>query len=271
MTRTRWADSDVVVHYDSGDGVSDAGERHVWSLLDGELRGARVLDVGIGAGRTTSRLLPLAAAYTGIDVSEPLLDIARDAHPGADLRLLDAREIGTLPHGSWDVVLWSLNGIDVLDHAERGRFLDEAVRLLRPGGVLLFSTHNLDGPSCHERPWRPSLTPNPRPQRWVRALRLAVRYVRYYAHVGALAKSLRFYVGMRRQRQTGAGWALVPLRAHEFRFVCHFVRLGTAVGDLRARGLVVEAGVTRSGEQLPVDAERHGDDFAHLVCRRAPG
>lgn len=271
MTPSRWADPDVVVHYDSGDGASDAGEQQVWPLLEGDLRGAHILDVGIGAGRTSSRLLPLAGSYTGVDVSEPLLDRARAAHPDADLRLLDAQQIGALSHGDWDVVLWSLNGIDVLDHAARGRFLDDAHALLRPGGVLLFSTHNLDGPSCHELPWHPTVTAHPRRRRSERALRLTVRHLRHYAHAATLARGLRYYAGGRQERQAGDGWALMPLRAHEFRFVCHFVRLGTAVDDLRRRGFDVELTVTNHGERLPVDAERHDADFAHLVCRRRAG
>jgi SAM-dependent methyltransferase len=39
--------------------------------------GKRVLDLGVGAGRTTQYLAPLAADYLGIDVSPAMLALAR--------------------------------------------------------------------------------------------------------------------------------------------------------------------------------------------------
>lgn len=267
MTATRWSDPDVVVHY-APDGPANVGEELLWPALLEAARGARVLDVGIGAGRTTARLLPVAGTYTGIDVSEPLLTKARAAYPDADLRTLDARELGTLPREAYDVVLWSLNGIDVLDHDERGHFLDAIASLLRPGGLLVYSTHNLDGPSCREMPWHPTRTLRQRPNPAVRTIRLAIRHARYYAHAPTLVRSLRHYAVTYRRSLDGEGWAWVPLRSHEFRFVCHFARLGSAVAEASDRGFTVERIVTNHGQELAVETERHGDDFAHLVCRR---
>ena len=46
------------------------------------------------------------------------------------------------PISSFDLVLFSYNGIDHLTGSERAQFLLEARQILRPGGFLIFSSHN---------------------------------------------------------------------------------------------------------------------------------
>ena len=43
---------------------------------------------------------------------------------------------------SYDFVLFSYNGIDHLELPERERALSEMKRVLRPGGIMAFSSHN---------------------------------------------------------------------------------------------------------------------------------
>src|SRR5690242_13225523 len=44
--------------------------------------GQRVLDLGVGTGRTTAFLAPLASRYTGVDFSPPMIDALRVRFPG---------------------------------------------------------------------------------------------------------------------------------------------------------------------------------------------
>ncbi len=133
-------DAAVVATYTSTIGLSPA-ERQ---LVDDHVPpGASVLDLGVGAGRTTPALTERAGRYVGIDVSPTMIEAARRSFPGVDLRVGDAAELGELADGTFDVVLFSYNGIDYLHpDAARHRCLTEVARVLRPGGRFVYSSHD---------------------------------------------------------------------------------------------------------------------------------
>ena len=58
---------------------------------------ARLLDAGCGAGQKDKFFEERGVHVVGIDFSAKLLDIARRTSPASDFRLLDLRDIGTLP------------------------------------------------------------------------------------------------------------------------------------------------------------------------------
>ena len=53
-----------------------------------------ILDLGVGAGRTTHFLQPTAQCYVGVDISPSMLDAARDRYPHVDFRVADASDLG---------------------------------------------------------------------------------------------------------------------------------------------------------------------------------
>ena len=57
---------------------------------------ARVLDAGCGSGQKARFFQDRGFHVLGIDFSEKLLEIARQAAPASEFRLLDLRDIGTL-------------------------------------------------------------------------------------------------------------------------------------------------------------------------------
>jgi SAM-dependent methyltransferase len=99
-----------------------------------------VLDLGIGAGRTTPHLRGLGGRYVGIDVEPAMVAACRERFPDADVRVGDAADLSAFDDGSFDAVVFSFNGLDYV--ARRAACLDECRRVLRPGGVLLLSRHN---------------------------------------------------------------------------------------------------------------------------------
>lgn len=131
--------ADVVARYLADDGLTpcEAALLHRWVAP-----GATVLDLGVGAGRTTPWLLGRASRYVGIDVAPQMVAAARARFPDADLRVGDAADLGDQATGAWDVVVFAYNGIDYLDDLDRARCLAECRRVLRPGGVLVLSQHS---------------------------------------------------------------------------------------------------------------------------------
>lgn len=109
----------------------------------------RVYEPGCGEGLVGSALERVAAArglalsYTGADLSEAALDLARSSVSG-DLRVGDAMEVTTeLPAASHDVVL-AKNLLHHLD--DPAGFLRATSRVLRPGGLLVAFEPRLGSP-----------------------------------------------------------------------------------------------------------------------------
>lgn len=123
-------------------------EKVVLNLLADELSDLRMLDLGIGGGRTTEHFAPQVKEYVGVDYSPEMIAACRKrfpewAHHGA-FRVCDARAMPMFPDGYFDFVLFSFNGIDYVSHEDRERILGEVARVSRDGGVFVFSTHNLN-------------------------------------------------------------------------------------------------------------------------------
>lgn len=103
-----------------------------------------VLDIGVGTGRTTLYLHPLASKYVAIDYSPVMIDYMHATMPQVPAFLCDARDLSQFSDGEFDFILASNNVIDALAHEDRLRCLQEISRVLKPGGMFMFSSHNRD-------------------------------------------------------------------------------------------------------------------------------
>ena len=92
-----------------------------------------ILELGAGTGETARRVLALhpGARLLGIDASEGMLAHAREALPGADLRL--GRLEDELPSGSFDLVVSAL-AVHHLDGPGKAALFRRVAAALEPGG-----------------------------------------------------------------------------------------------------------------------------------------
>jgi len=122
-------------------------EETILGLLESSLRDGRVLDIGVGAGRTTPALSASAREYVGIDYSAEMIAACRVRFRDGSRRLsflvCDVRDMRCFADRAFDVVLFSFNGLDTLSHEDRLRALSEIRRVCRLDGYFAFSTHNL--------------------------------------------------------------------------------------------------------------------------------
>jgi SAM-dependent methyltransferase len=82
----------------------------------------RMLDLGIGTGRTTYTFAAICAQYVGIDFALEMVRRAQAQFPASDraeIRVGDARAMPELEAESFDIVLFSFNGIDSIDDVGR--------------------------------------------------------------------------------------------------------------------------------------------------------
>lgn len=128
-------------------------EKKIFEQHDGLLRQENLLDIGIGGGRTTSYLLTRCKKYSGIDYSAKFVETVKKEWPGADCRVMDARDLTSLKEGCFGFVNFSFNGIDYVDAEGRKQILSGISRVLKPGGIFFFSTHNKDHVSFNKAPW----------------------------------------------------------------------------------------------------------------------
>lgn len=104
--------------------------------------GGRVLDLGCGSGRVTAPLAEHGFDVVGVDVSEALVEVARELHPDVEFRVDDATALSALDE-SFDYVVFADRGLDdVRPAAARMRAILEAWRVLKPGGVFAFDANN---------------------------------------------------------------------------------------------------------------------------------
>ena len=97
--------------------------------------GPLVLDIGAGQGALSLRLKDAGARVSACDVVPEQFDV-----PGVEFRAL--KPDGHLPfdNASFDAAL----AIEVLEHIDgHDRFFAEVARILRPGGIVMFTTPNI--------------------------------------------------------------------------------------------------------------------------------
>lgn len=105
--------------------------------------GVRALEIGCGTGLFTETFVRAGADVVAIDISEPLLDQARDRELGDRATFICADAEGlSFENASFDAVV----GSSVLHHLDVSLALPELARVLKPGGVLALAEPNMMNP-----------------------------------------------------------------------------------------------------------------------------
>ncbi|HRC84998.1 MAG TPA: class I SAM-dependent methyltransferase, partial [Thermoanaerobaculia bacterium] len=98
-----------------------------------------ILDAGCGTGRHLEALQAAGARGVGLDFAPGMLAASGQRVPGTPRVLADLLQPLPLATGTFDAVLSALIG----EHLEElGRHFAELVRVLRPGGRLVFSVYH---------------------------------------------------------------------------------------------------------------------------------
>lgn len=107
------------------------------------LTGARVLDVGCGAGLLSEGMARRGAQVLGIDLAQASLDVAaehaRENDVQVEYRCLGAEQLAAEQPGAFDIVTC----LEMLEHVpEPAQVVAACARAVQPGGTVFFSTIN---------------------------------------------------------------------------------------------------------------------------------
>jgi ubiquinone/menaquinone biosynthesis C-methylase UbiE len=133
----------VIRYYAKMSGLTDQ-EQAVLRRISPDVQGKRILDVGIGAGRTIPELKKISDSYVGIDYAQGMVEHCKAKFPDDTIFLCDARAMTCFDDEQFQLVFFSFNGIDNVKHDDRIRIIKEIWRVLAVGGYFVFSSHNRD-------------------------------------------------------------------------------------------------------------------------------
>lgn len=153
LNKATYEREDVIKYYRSVDALLEA-EKVLFGKLRHSIGSSQILDIGIGGGRTTKHLLEISENYTGVDYVERFTEETAKKYPAAKVLCRDAANLYDLEDDTYGFVLFSYNGIDSISHRHRLQVLKEVYRVMKKGGVFMFSSHNRDYVYFNKFPWQ---------------------------------------------------------------------------------------------------------------------
>ena len=111
----------IVKYYEQIKDLQPA-EQMILDRLSSYLPTMKMLDIGVGAGRTTQYFCDRTAHYIGIDYSPEMIYACKQRFletAKRQFQVCDARDMNCFADHQFDFVLFSFNGIDYVDHDDR--------------------------------------------------------------------------------------------------------------------------------------------------------
>lgn len=226
------------------------GEQAILQNIGEKLRYKRILDIGVGGGRTTPYLLEISSDYTAIDYSPAMVSAVKKKYPGLNIFHRDARDMRIFKDGEFDFILFSFNGIDYVTHDDRILIMKEIYRILKRDGYFMFSTHNRDAKTFNNYKITLKLSPNP-----LKMARLAASFL--LAHLNRRKnKKKEIYTDE---------YAIVNDPGHTYSLMTYFISIDRQIRQLENIGFIATEIFNKRGERVASDSE---SDWIHYLSRK---
>ena len=177
-----------------------------------------------------------------------MITAAKSMFPALYLYVMDARALAFAE--AFDCVFFSFNGIDYVGLRDRFSILSEIKRVLRPGGYLIYSTHNLAYarvPPLMESFWVSELLRSRNP------VRLAVNCLR------------RFQQFKKQTYDNKAKLAFLNDEAHGFRLITTYVDIDHELNTLMEHGFEIENTI---GCKKQTNSYTADDNYVYIMARK---
>jgi SAM-dependent methyltransferase len=250
--------------WSSGDWVSDYLESDL-KLVEAVLVARHadalagpVLELGCGAGRVTALLAALSDEVLAIDVNARMVEVCRRAVPNARVELGDLRDLSGHATASVGAVVGAANVLDVLSDRDRVEVLAELRRILRPDGLLLFSTHNRAHLPFARRPGDPM--PG---EHWSRTV------ARRALHAPRVPRRLRNQRRTRALEHRAAHYEIVNDGAHDSRLAQYYIARDDQERQLEATGFTLVSCLDREAREVVGGEAAAASPDLHYAARPA--
>ncbi len=244
-----YASAKIVRYYEQINQLQPA-EQLIFDRLISNLPTMRVLDIGVGAGRTTQYLNDRSAEYVGIDSSAEMIAACQARFPNVCFQVCDARNMSCFDSEYFDFVLFSFNGIDYVEHDDRLKIIQEIYRVCKPGAVFCFSSHNLQSFEQTlqvQWSWNPIVT---------------------YTNLVMLGILKALNPGLTQAKIQELNWAIVKDESHNFCLNTYYIRpevqikqLGDLFENIQVYGLLGEL-------ELQSDRLTNVDQWLYYMCTK---
>ncbi len=246
-------------------------EKSILEEMNYFLKDARMLDMGVGAGRTTRYFAPAVRSYIGADYAHEMISECRKKFGDKYVFVeCDARQMSNFSDDSFDFVLFSYNGIDSFGLVDRTAVLGEVKRVLSDGGYFCFSSHNLDWKKLKD------------------LFNLKYIFKKNYSHksgikapgskISAAFKSIFIYLRLRLlnrsfsilkmlKKANTIGFTCIYDNSLEGRAKISYISYDRQLKQLRNAGFEIIASYEHEGKKAKSDADISGSPWIYYLCK----
>jgi ubiquinone/menaquinone biosynthesis C-methylase UbiE len=235
INRAAYANAEGNDRYDDLDFLFDT-EAAIFKEITPIIKDKKLLDIGIGGGRTTQFLLEISGDYTGIDYTPRYAELVQKKSPAAKILCCDTRDLRVFDDETFDFALISFNGIDYMSQDDRMRTLKEIHRVVQPNGLFMFSSHNRDYKYFDKLPWQEG--------------EFDLEHLRSSLHAFI---HLRKHYRMKKHEVRTSHYAIVNEAVHKFSLLTYYISIAEQVKQLEAAGFVDPVGYDIKGNPTTLD------------------
>jgi len=111
--------------------------RDLAMIIDEHVQGRKAMDFGCGTGRSTRFLRELGFDVVGVDISEHMLERAREFDPKGEYRLVPDGDLAGLVADTYDLILSSFTFDNIPTMKKKVTLLEALKHQLKAGGTIV--------------------------------------------------------------------------------------------------------------------------------------
>lgn len=249
INKTTYSRADVVKYYQNTERLLKA-EEVLFEKLSPIIKNSKILDIGIGGGRTTKYLLPISRDYTGVDYVPQFAEETAKKYPDAKILCSDATNLKEFADETFDFVLFSYNGLDSISNEQRLMVINEVFRVLKKGGIFMFSSHNRDYQDFNKLPWQ-------------RKIEYDTKFLKFFLYC---LYHLPKHYKMKKHQIFTDDYAVVNDGDHRYSLLLYYISIDKQANQLTEFGFSDIEAFDMKGNQVKSDTTSH---WLHYLARKS--